>query len=369
MNKKLNKEDVYKILSLIKTQKPIDFDYVFEIYDTSYGAILSLEENNIIRLGQPINSINLIQYIIGELTYSLLKRNQEETQKFLKDEKIKMQMASIVADKYMSMELFNYHEKSLGNKFLPPISSLDTYLNFMGNMLNKTPKNNPSETLVIDLLDKSVSIARCVLELLCKGFETEAMASWRTLHECECTLILLDKYRRPLIETYLKHMRYGIAYRGGVASKEETDKIFEQIKSEMKEHELKSKDMKKFIEYGWLYYTKEGEVENFKLNFRDGLQTAAGLHSYSKIYEASSEIVHSTPMLIYSNKVYYYLLTLLNLYESFFRIEKVFSDYFFAKSFQSQMGQYNQMRNIYYSQLTSIYKNERERFDSLVKIK
>lgn len=367
MEKKLGREDFYKVFAFFKTQRPLKQDYVFEVYDIAYSAILNLKEANIIKLGQPINSINLIQYIIGELSYSLLKRTPEAIEKFYNDEKIKIQMASVVSDKYMSMELFNYKEKSLGNRYLPPISSLDTYLNFMGNMLSKTPKNDPNQTLVIDLLSKSVSIARCVLELLCKGFETEAMASWRTLHECECTLILLDKYKEPLVETYLKHMTYGIAYRGGIASKEETDKVFEQIKKEMKDHDLKSKDMKKFIEYGWLFDTKEGQVEGFKLNFRDGLQTAAGLHNYSKVYEASSEIVHSTPMLIYSNKVYYYLLTLLNLYESFFRIEKVFTDYYFKPSFKDQIAQYNQMRNIYYSQLTTIYKNERERFDLLVK--
>jgi hypothetical protein len=44
-----------------------------------------------------------------------------------------------------------------------------------------------------DLLYKSLSISRCILELLVNGFETEAMAAWRTLHECECILKLLDE--------------------------------------------------------------------------------------------------------------------------------------------------------------------------------
>ena len=51
--------------------------------------------------------------------------------------------------------------------------------------------------------------------------------------------------------------------------------------------------------------------ETFKLNFRDGLERLAGLSNYAKRYEISSEILHSTPLLIYSNKEYFYYMTLL----------------------------------------------------------
>ena len=165
---------------------------------------------------------------------------------------------------------------------------------------------------------KSISISRCILGLLTDGYETEAYASWRTLHECECALILLEKYGDPLINRYLIHMQYGIVFKKEDLSDERGNKIFADMKEEMRKYDLKSKDIKKFIEYGWLYYIPGVEQdETFKLNFRDGLEKLAGLSMYSERYEMSSEIIHSTPMLIYSNKEYFYFVTLLSLYESF----------------------------------------------------
>ena len=63
----------------------------------------------------------------------------------------------------------------------------------------------------------------------------------------------------------------------------------------MKELELKSKDTKKYIEYGWLTNVKNvlEEYPEFKLNFRKGVELIAGLSSYSSLYELSSEIAHS----------------------------------------------------------------------------
>ena len=57
----------------------------------------------------------------------------------------------------------------------------------------------------------------------------------------------------------------------------------------MKEHNLKSKDMKKYIEYGYLFGVPNITLnEDFKLNFRDGVERVAGLSQYSKMYETAS---------------------------------------------------------------------------------
>ena len=135
------------------------------------------------------------------------------------------------------------------------------------------------------------------------------------------------------------------------------------MKEEMRLLNLKSKDIKKYIEYGWLYEIPGvKEDPEFKLNFRDGLQRIAGLVAYSSRYEMSSEIIHSTPMLIYSNKEYFYFVTLLSLYESFFRLEKVFLSLFAKQVSEEVMERYRQMRNVYYSQLVNIHKRELNNF-------
>ena len=162
-------------------------------------------------------------------------------------------------------------------------------------------------------------------------------------------------------------MKFGFAFNDTIPDKSEQDRIFYEMKEEMRGYGLKSKDIRKYIEYGWLYLIADKDDPNFKLNFRDGLEKLAGLEMYAKRYEISSEIIHSTPLLIYSNKEYFYYMTLLSLYESFFRLEKVFTSLFSKRVNPSQMQQYEEMRKVYYSQLVIIHKRELETFKSLQK--
>ena len=161
-------------------------------------------------------------------------------------------------------------------------------------------------------------------------------------------------------------MGYALAYSGVIKDKVEVDKTFVQIKEEMKSHDLKSKDMKKFIEYGWLYAVPGVSQTELKLNFRDGLQKLAGLENYNKTYLMSSEIIHSTPLLVYSDKQYFFYTTLLNLYESFFRLEKVFVSLFVTRVNKEQLESYKNMRNVYYSQLIAIHQRESKTYINIL---
>ncbi|HKM10373.1 MAG TPA: DUF5677 domain-containing protein [Bacilli bacterium] len=369
MDKKINalgKEQVFKIIDFLKVPSSLDKDFIFEIYDLAMEAISQLADMAPFETIVNVNSLEIIEYCIGEFLYSIVVRSPEQIDEFIKNENIKASMASIVADKYISLSKLQHKERRIANSYFPPISSLSVYINFTLNILQKYNKNDPASTLITDLLMKSLSIAKCALSLLVDGFETEAFSSWRTLHECECTLILLEHFGSPLINRYLKHMQYGIAFKDVMENKEKQTEIFNQMKEEMKQYDLKSKDIKKFIEYGWLYaITEVGKDSTFKLNFRDGLEKVAGLSMYNSRYEMSSEIIHSTPMLIYSNRDYFYYITLLSLYESFFRLEKIFVSLFAKEVSPEQMKRYEAMRNVYYSQLVNIHKRESVNFKEL----
>ena len=362
----LSKEQAKLIVSDVPFRYPVDIDYLYEVYETANEAIQMLDNQNAQIEVKEINQLELFYYCIGEYFYSISHLNEEEIKKFNKNDDFAASMASVAADKYLSLSIFNHVEKKLGNRFLPPASSLNMYINFMLNIVKGYKKNDPQSTLISDLLMKSLTISRAILEQLLGGYETEAFSSWRTLHECECTLILLDKYGEPLINNYLKHMNYGFAFNNSIKDKEQQDKVFYQMKDEMRARGLKSKDIRKYIEYGWLYLiVPEEEQEAFKLNFRDGLEKLAGLSAYAKRYEISSEIIHSTPLLIYSNKEYFYYMTLLSLYESFFRLEKVFVSLFSKRVSKEQMDQYLEMQKVYYSQLVVIHKRELDTFKKL----
>ena len=363
-----NKEQVQAYINSLQVNVPIDADYVYDVYDMANELITMLDKENSQIEVKEINQLELLFYCVGEYYYSISHLSPEEIIKFNSNETYPSSMASVAADKYLSLSIFNHVEKKLGNRFLPPASSLNIYLNFMLNIVKGYKKNDPQSSLISDLLMKSLTISRSILEQLLNGYETEGYSSWRTLHECECTLILLDKYGDRLINKYLRHMNFGLAFNNTIPDKEQQDKIFYEMKEEMRGYGLKSKDIRKYIEYGWLYeIVPEEEKESFKLNFRDGLEKLAGLEMYAKRYEISSEIIHSTPLLIYSNKEYFYYMTLLSLYESFFRLEQVFVSLFSKRVSEEQMKQYEEMRKVYYAQLVVIHKRELQAFRDLQK--
>lgn len=359
----LNRQQFDAVIQALNNADNINKDVVYQIYQTANEGMQSLIESGIFpRLGN-VNPFEIVYYCVGEFAYTNQGKTEEEKAKMASDEKYITSIASVVSDKYLSLSMFNHAERKLANKFIPPVSSLNLYLNFMLNILSTYQKNDPKQTLVTDLLIKSVSISRCILQLITEGYETEAFSNWRTLHECECTLLILDKYKDPLINRYLIHMQYGIVFKNGDTSDEKGTRIFNDMKEEMRALDLKSKDIKKYIEYGWLYdIPGVKEDEKFKLNFRDGLERLAELSMYSSRYEMSSEIIHSTPMLIYSNKEYFFFITLLSLYESFFRLEKVFLSLFAKNMSEEQMKRYLDMRSVYYAQLVNIHKREIAQF-------
>ena len=366
---KISKEQFVSTISRVENINPKAFDYLYDTYDISYDAGEELIKIQQIQNAE-IDSHMLISYILGEFLYSTASLSSKQFDEFLDNENIQNSMASVAADKYLSLSVYEHKEGKLTSKYLPPISSLSLYLNLLANIVSRSPRNDPRNTLIVDLLSKSISISRSIINLLVDGYETEAFAVWRTLHECECTLILLERYGNVAIDAYLKHMRFGLAYKNTLANQEDNNKVMEQVKNEMSEHSLKSKDTKKYIEYGWLYaIPTSSTTENFKLNFRDGLESLAGLHQYAEIYMTSSEILHSTPLLIYSNKTYFYFVTLLNLYESFFRIEKVFQGLYFSLLGSEGKEAYLEMRKLYYSQLINIHKKESYHFQMMFKKK
>ena len=370
MSNKFSKEEFVNGVKILNDEKRLDSNYLYDVYSFVYDGLEGISKAKEVGQSFDINNGDLISYIMGEFIYSTRLLSLEQILEFVANEKIKESMCNVIADKYLSLSIYNHSESKLTNKYFPPISSMELYLNLMLNIVNKLQIKDKSNALLIDFLNKTLSIARCILNQLCDGYETEAFALWRTLHECECVLILLDKYKDTLLPTYVKHMQYGLVFRQGETDNELNNKIFAQLKEEMKSHDLKSKDMKKYIEYGWLLSIPDvDKIDNFKLNFRDGVETLAGLHNYSEIYMTSSEILHGSPMLIYSNKTYFHMLTLINLYESFFRIERVFESLFFPKISDEAKEKYLQMKKLYFSHLLSIHKREVDSFKAYTKRK
>jgi len=360
------KKSYFQMLEAIKTPASVDKEFIYAAFLYAVDGAKSLQNQSAVVGSFSINALQLTLYLVNEHVFYLFTHPDKKQEDIVKEEEYMDFLASVSLDKYFTNEHLAYHMGSYASRFNPSISTIDLYLNFILGMLSRYQKNDPKETLIVDILNKGFQMGKCVSSLLENGFETEAFSTWRTLHENECILQVIVKYGQPVIESYLKHMRFSLAFRAGLGSKEETDRTFVEIKEGMHAVDLKSKDMKRYIEYGWLLgVPKVTEIEGFKFNFRDGVERVAGLSNYSKVYEMSSEIAHSSPLLIYSRKNYFYLITILNLYESFFRLEKIFSSLYMSTVEKSEQERYVKMRSLYHGELLAIYEYEKKQFAAL----
>jgi len=352
----LNMEKFQELLASWKIPSHYDYQYLYHLHLEALaglGDFLDAHPANPIRY---VNPIMLTLYCFHEHMYFASKTREELREKLQQDEEYATRIISAAIDKYLTNEHLEYREEAIKSRYYPPLTTLKLYVNTINGLLSGFQSRQPQETLLTDITKKCFSLLTCVLDLLISGFETEAFSTWRTLHESEAILTILYRDQPKAIPAYLKHLQYGLAFHHLIEDKTKTDAIFEVIKTEMRTRDLKSKDMKKFIEYGWLFQlADEGEV---RLNFRDGIQKLAGLSNYSKAYEMSSEITHSSPLLIYSKRQTFYDLSLIYSYETFFRIEKVFNQTFVPHLKKEAQAQYAGLRQVYYSQLIQFHKIE-----------
>lgn len=214
--------------------------------------------------------------------------------------------------------------------FDPEIMILRALVRYLERINRPLAHVNPKVSLLNDIFETIFRKAAGFCQLLVLGLYSDAFVSWRTLHESECIIKLLVEGGEKVRQTYLDHIAYNNAYRNQDAfTKAELDQTFLEIKEKMHLHSLKSKDMKKFIEYGWLYSSSLYDPEDvlFKLNFRDGVEKLAGLTQYSSIYEGASEIAHSSSAFFYANADFCRDISLAMTYQTMERIAELYYQY------------------------------------------
>lgn len=356
----IDKQLLHQLFLTYVENKNIDEEFIGPIYQGVVNKLTQILEQR--HLPVVINPRVCLGYIIEEHTYNISGVNQELINQVESDEEYKNNMITTVAEKVYFNEFLPYSAKSLISEYSPIISSFNFYLNFIANRILVLEPQNSVEQLILDMLTKAFLMCRGVMNLLTQGFETEAFSTWRTIHEIECVINIV--YENPYVEPiYKKHIVYNRAFRDEFENKNEQQSVIDQLKSEMKSHDLKSKDMKKFIEYGWLYGIKDVEQKYplLKLNFRNGLELVANLSEYSGLYEMSSEIAHSSPILIYSNKEYFKDITIVSMYETFLRLENIFYNILVNKK-ELDSAAFFKMREKYLSKLLLILGKEKSLF-------
>lgn len=339
----------------ILTFDNIDYEeYLFNIF-TTIKDILNKRIVNSKR--KTYQDDLLIEYLFQEFLFIKQDYQKDYLTIIMKEKFFIEHLISSVSDKFFFNEMNQYQAISLLSPQSPIISTMDLFINFILNRITAIKKINGENDILIDMMSKVFLMFRSVNYLLSTGSETEAFATWRTIHELECVIKII--YNHPyLVPVYLQHIVYNNALRNDFDDKEVQEAVFNNLKENMKKHNLKSKDMKKYIEYGWLYSIEniEKEYPEFKLNFRNGLELVASLSSYAQDYEMSSEVAHSSPLLIYSNKEFFKSISIVRSYESFLRLEEMF----FAKlkTYDIEISAYEKMRNLYIELCNKILNKE-----------
>jgi hypothetical protein len=274
-----------------------------------------------------INPSVIFNYIYEETGYNLQIIKNDEKISFVNNDNYVKTEIKIISDKIFFNEFIVFSSPSLVSRYSPLVTTYTFMINFILKTFSQLNKQGTQERgLLLDILQKGFVMSKTIINLLVQGSNTESFSTWRTLHEVECIAKIL--YENPyLTSTYIKHMDYAKYYRNEDEDPTVAEKVIGEVREKMKPYNLKSKDTKKYIEYGWLYSYKNvlEKFPEFRPNFRKGIELIAGLTSYSKLYEMSSELAHSSPILIYSNQDYFKSLTLLCLYDTFFRLEAIFS--------------------------------------------
>lgn len=307
----------------------------------------------------------ILDYVLQEYIYMLPGQTKEALEARIRNRSYVSEFIRIVSDKVLFNEITPYHPVTLLSHQSPVISTMELNINFILNRMTVIREVYPQKDIVLDMLTKVFLMFKSLNYLLSSGFETEAFSTWRTIHELECVIRIIA-LRPYLVPTYLKHIVYNTAFRNEFEDKDAQQATIDELKANMKAHDLKSKDMKKYIEYGWLYSVKDAETlyPGLKLNFRNGLEVVAGLERYSTDYEMSSEVAHSSPLLIYSNKPFFMRLTIVRSYESFLRLEEIFFQVL-KQHDKVDSKPYENMRKLYLEFSKRILKIETAHLDRL----
>ena len=347
------------------------YDYIFQTYNfkdavlmnvlipTVFNKALKVSDNCKSLHAEGVINEELIKYIKGFYDYLLKNNTIEELKPDLERSSFVDTISSFIVEHYMNNEELRYNLIEDNIRYNPIATSLNGSLNLLLRSLSRFNKENQSElAAILDIVQKGLVLAKCVLDLIAGGFEIEAFAIWRTLYELTAILKVLIENRKTVLPAYLRHMDYSLAFRELYFSKEQINEIFIEIKNRMAALDLKSKDMKRFIEYGWISSLpdfKSAEPE-YRFNFREGIERAAGLEGEHLWFELASELAHSSPLLIYSNKSYFRDVSMHNLYSSSLRLISLYRSLYDQTQTSEESTRFSSLLSHYISELKFFYE-------------
>lgn len=337
----------------------LNHDFIKDIFlkvDFQYKQFLSKTTEETILI-KSLNVYDIALYTCEEHAFYLLPLNEQQKEELEKNENYISSLIHTILDKLIYNDFDNIQGKGIQNKYAVEISTINMFVNRMFRILLPQQLQNVKDKLLYDIFTKCMMLIKSSLSQLSDGLETEAMSTWRTLHELECVLKIIYDSDEEVAKAYFRHLEYGSYHRGEIQDEEQMQRISESIALDMEKLQVKKANKEKFINYGWLHWAKKiYKDEEVKFNFLGGLQKLADLTNYKKWYEIASDVTHSTPLLVYANKAFLYHSTLKITYESFFRIETLLLNFVMPKTNSTLLQNYLKFRNFYKEKVEWIYQ-------------
>lgn len=349
----LSYEDFIKLLRYFNRTQNDEDNLLFSLYEDAV-EVLNLHQETFINMPfAPLEHGRLILFLIFDYDFRLFGLTFKQKVNNLEEDNFRAKLLNAVIDKYGSESYFKYREGKLISPFSMEISTINVYLNFILLQIPRINVSSKEMQFFVELLRNAFSLCRTISELLVSGFEKEALSSWRTLHELEATLLLLQDVNA--LKAYQKHIMYNAAF-NRLLPAEEGDALFVQMKEEMKDEGLKSKDIRRYIEYGWISKHKDYDPQVNKYNFRDGVEMLAKRSNARDVYQIASEVSHSSPLMLFTDRTYFLRMALVSLYESFLIIEALFAELYTQNADKTAMDYYLIIRDLYLEDIKFVVK-------------
>ncbi len=209
-------------------------------------------------------------------------------------------------------EHLNVEKRSNTSEYSPEIAAYNMACSYTLYVLGSVRGDDRRMNGMNNLFKKAFVTIKSVVGLLAAGNSCDAVILWRHLHELECVLSVLGAGDDDLFFRYVRHMEYL-----NMESSPHAEALQERLSQECKAYGVKERNA--FVNYGWLLYVpgfREGMGKEYRLNFKDGLQKAAGLSARHAAYASASKILHPSAWVVAIRDDKFYKFTVFELERS-----------------------------------------------------
>lgn len=362
----LNKEFEYcwsKISNDVKQKVKKNFvKELLPFVRNNYFNEINARKMNLV-MGDLMTDRVIIPYICAEHYFRTSHMPDEERAGLQKNNEYRTKIVNDITSKILLNEHSAINPNSVTNRFSPEITMMKVYAVFINSIILRLKDYNNNNDIrkntICRLIFKFMSMINAVLDLLADGYDTEALSLWRSLHELECTIIVIQDYEEGVAESYVEHLKY-------LPLEFDEDNVNNELINEMNNEMKKYKGITKpqFINFGWLLGIEE--IKGHRFNFKETLSFLANQNERYEAFKFPSKFIHPSAVHITINRGSCYIDCIYQTYQSFLNISNCF-DIFIGNEYENAdivRSDYLKNRNPYNEALMEIYNILLKRFET-----